>query len=201
MNSPRSRWLLSAVAGAFVALGMALPAGPCRANDKPGAKKEKDEASAQIALPKDPKAVVLSYDPGAGGFIRKGPPPYLEILANGQVTVTNLHTGMKKESKLTDKELKDLVKFVVDDQSFLQVTADKINDGIKEASKNGPFIAVGGAGTSVIAVQLSDKKKHEVSYRGASAYLQTYPKVVPLARYVAVEKRLSDLGLSIEKAK
>src|SRR5262249_35849993 len=51
--------------------------------------KKADDPKAPIALPKDPKTVVLSYDPGAGGFIRKGPPPYLKIQADGQVTVTN----------------------------------------------------------------------------------------------------------------
>ena len=56
------------------------------------------------------------------------------------------------------------------------------------AANSGKFIAVGGAGTSAITVE-NDGKKHEVSFRGASAYLQTYPKVDPLARYVAVEKR------------
>src|SRR4051794_20310687 len=140
-----------------------------------------------VVPPKDPKAVVLTYDPGAGGFVRKGEAPYLKVQADGSVTVVSLFDGTKKEGKLTAKELDELLKFVIQDKDFLSVTAAKIDAGIKDAAANtGKFIAVGGAGTSVITVE-NDGKKHEVSFRGASAYLQTYPKVDPLERFVAVE--------------
>src|SRR5207253_7295626 len=55
-----------------------------RAEDKKPDDK-KDDKKPAIVLPKDPKAVVLTYDPGAGGFIRKGEAPYLKIQADGQV--------------------------------------------------------------------------------------------------------------------
>jgi hypothetical protein len=164
------------------------------------AEKKADDPKAPIGLPKDPKAVVLSYDPGAGGFVRKGEPPYLKIQADGQVTVTNLHDGSKKEGKLTAKELDALLRFVVVDKDIFKVTEARINEGIKEAAGKGPFIAVSGAGTSVIKVE-ANGKKHEVSFRGASAYLQAYPKVEVLAQFVAIEKRLSDLGVSVAKGK
>lgn len=165
-----------------------------------GDEKKPADKKPAIPLPMDPKAVVLSFDPGQAGFIRKGEAPYLKIQRGGNVVVTSLLDGTMKEGKLTEKELDDLVRFVVEEQGFLKVTEKKINDGIKEASAKGPFIAVGGAGTSVISVQLAEKK-HEVSFRGASAYSQTYPKVVPLAQYAAVEKRLQELGASLEKKK
>jgi hypothetical protein len=154
-----------------------------------------------ITLPKDPKAIVLSYDPGANGFVRKGAAPYLKIQADGQVTVINVFNGAKKEGKLTAKELDDLLRFVIVENDVFNVTAAKIEEGIKaEIAKGAGAIAVGGAGTGVINVQTNDKK-HEVSYRGASAYLQAYPKVKPLEQFVAIEKRLSTLGTSIEKGK
>jgi hypothetical protein len=165
-----------------------------------GAPAPKEEPKSEIVLPKDPKATVITYDPGAGGFIRKGEAPYLRIQADGTVTVTNLHDGARKEAKLTAKELDDLLQFIVKEQDFLKVTKEAIDAGIKEASKNGPFIAVGGAGTGVIGVQVNGEK-HEVSFRGASAYLQAYPKVVPLARYVAVEKRLNTIAIATAKGK
>ena len=158
------------------------------------------DPKAPVALPKDPKAVVLSYDPGAGGFVRKGPPPYLRIQADGQVTVTNLHDGSQKETKLTAKELDELLRFVVRDKDFFNITEARIAEGVKEAAGKGPFIAVGGAGTSVIAVQ-ADGKKHEVSYRAAAAYLQAYPKVEMLARFAAVEKRLADFAAAVAAGK
>jgi hypothetical protein len=171
-----------------------LLAGPACGDSKP------DETKQPVVLPKDPKAVVLSYDPGAGGFVRKGPPPYLQILADGQVTVTNLFDGSKKETKITAKELEDLLRFAIHDNDFFNVTEAKIADAIKAEMAKGTAIAVGGAGTSVIKVQANDKK-HEVSYRGASAYLQAYPNIKVLAQFVAVEKRLADFAAAAAKGK
>ena len=162
--------------------------------------KADDTKKPAITLPKDAKAIVLSYDPGAGGFVRKGAPPYLKIQADGQVTVTNLFDGSKKESKLTAKELEELLRFVIHEQDFFNVTAAKIDDAIKVEAAKGPAIALGGVGTSVISVHANDKK-HEVSYRGAAAYLKVYPKIKVLGQYVAVENRLAELGASVAKGK
>jgi hypothetical protein len=162
--------------------------------------KKPDDKKPAIVLPKDPKAVVLTYDPGAGGFVRKGEAPYLKIQADGQVTVVSVFDGSKKEGKLTEKELDEVLRFVIQDKDFLTVTEAKISDGIKDAAGKGPFVVVNGAGTSVITVE-NDGKKHTASYRGASSYLQTYPKVDALARFVAVEKRLADLGATVAKGK
>src|SRR4051812_25363171 len=90
--------------GGLVGLLALLGAGgwrrsPSRADDPPAKDTKGGDAKAAITLPKDPGAVVLRYDPGAGGFIRKGPPPYLKIQADGRVTVTSLFDGSKKESK------------------------------------------------------------------------------------------------------
>jgi hypothetical protein len=152
-----------------------------------------------IVLPKDPTAVVVTFDPGAGGFVRKGPPPYLRIQADGRVHVTSPFDGSKKESKLTPKQLQELLRFVLQDNDFFNVSAARIADAIKEAAK-GPAVAVGGAGTSVIVVQ-ANGKRHEVSYRGAGAQLRVYPKARPLAQFVAVESRLADLAASVAKGK
>src|SRR5712691_4914013 len=138
--------------------------------------------AAPVAPKEDPKAVVLSYDPGAGGFIRKGPPPYLRIQADGQVTVTNLLDGSKKESKLTAKQLDDLLRFVIHDNDFFKLSETKIADAIKAAAGKGPFIALGGVGTTALNVQ-ANGKRHEVSYRGASEYLRVYPKTKVLEQF------------------
>jgi hypothetical protein len=172
-----------------------------RAEDKKADDKKDDKKPPAVVLPKDSKTVVLTYDPGAGGFVRKGEAPYLKIQADGAVTVVNLFDGTKKEGKLTAKELDELLKFVIQEKDFTSVTAAKIDAGIKDAAAaSGKFIAVGGAGTSVIMVE-NDGKKHEVSFRGAGAYLGAYPMVDPLARFVAVEKKLSDLATSVAKGK
>lgn len=172
---------------------LALVLGVARA-DEP----RKDEV--KIVLPKDSSAVVISYDPGAGGFVRKGEAPFLKIQADGRVTVTNLHDGSKKESKLTVKELDDLLKFIVGENEFFSVEKAKIDEGIKDAAGKGPFLAVSGAGTSVIAINVNDKK-HEVSFRAASAFLKNYPNVKMLGQFVAVEKKLSEMATTIVKGK
>ena len=156
-------------------------------------------ADAQDKQPpaKDPKAVVISYDPGAGGFIRKGEAPYLKIQADGQVTVTGLHDGAKAQAKLAPKELADLLKFIVVEQKFFDLTEKKMNDAIKVAAANGPFIAIGGAGTSKIVVE-ADGRKHEVSFRAASAYASAYPKVEVVPQFVAIEKKLSDYAAAVK---
>ena len=187
------RRALVALLAALAVSALAVPAG--RAGDK-----KPDDKKPAVVLPKDPKAVVLTYDPGAGGFIRKGEAPYLTVQADGQVTVVSVFDGSKTEGKLAPKELDELLRFVVQDKDFLAVTAAKIADGIRDAAGKGPFLAVTGAGTSAIVVT-NDGKTHEVSYRGASSFLQAYPKVDPLARFVAVEKRLAELGATVAKGK
>jgi hypothetical protein len=173
---------------------------PCATDGEVSRGAKASAAKAAIVLPKDPKAVVLSYDPGAGGFVRKGPPPYLRIQANGRVTVTNLLNGAKKESKLTATQVKDLLGFVIQKSDFFNLSDTKISKAIQKAAGKGPFIAIGGAGTTVISVE-ANAKKYTVSYRGAAAYLRVYPKVKVLAQFVAIEKRLSDLATSVEKGK
>ena len=161
---------------------------------------ERNPNEPKIVLPKDAKAVVISYDPGAGGFIRKGEAPYLKIQADGSVTVTGLHDGVKKEAKLSAQELDELIRFMVYDKKFFDLTEKKITDAITTAAGKGPFIAVGGAGTTKINVE-ANGKKHEVSFRAASAYVQAYPKVELAPLYVAIEKRLGDYARSVEKGK
>jgi hypothetical protein len=176
---------------AFLTGGVGWPASDSRA----------DAPKPKIVLPKDPKAVVLSYDPGNGGFVRKGPPPYLQVRADGQVTVVSPFDGSRKERKLTAKELDDLLRFILHDKDFFNLTAAKITDGInKEAAATGKFIAIGGAGIAVIEVH-ANGKDHEVKFRGASAYLATYPKVEVLAKFAAIESRLSGLGAAVAKGK
>jgi hypothetical protein len=80
---------------------------------------------------------------------------------------TNVFDGTKKDAKLTPKELDDLLAFVITENDLFNVTEAGM------AVVNGQFIAIGGAGTSVITVE-ANEKKHSVSYRDASAYLRAY---------------------------
>ncbi|MFO0825475.1 MAG: hypothetical protein U0792_20540 [Gemmataceae bacterium] len=159
-----------------------------------------DEKKPAIKLPKNGNTVVLSYDPGAGGFIRKGEPPYLKITADGQVTVTDVRTGMKKESKLTAREVEDLMDFAVNTNDFFNLTDAKLKDEVTAASAKGPAIAVGGAGTSVVSVNVNDKQ-HTVSFRAADAYAKAYPTLKLLSQYVAIQQRLGDQAENVPMPK
>ncbi len=169
-------------------LALALIAAPASADDT------------KIVLPKDAKTVVISYDPGAGGFIRKGEAPYLKILADGSVTVTDLHKGTKTEAKLAAKDLDALLNFIVNEAKFLDVTEKGMDKALKLAAGNGPFIAVGGAGTAKIAVAL-EGKTHEVSFRAAETYMKAYPAAAEVPQFVAVEKKLSEYARTVAKGK
>jgi hypothetical protein len=158
------------------------------------------DARGAIVLPKDPKAVVVTFDPGPNGIRRKGPAPYLSIPADGQVYVTGWLDESKKETKPTPKQLEDLLRFIVQDNDFFNIRADKITAGIAAEQAKGVAVALGGVGTPVISVQVNDKR-HEVSYRGADEYLRIYAKIRPLAQLVAAERRLSDLAALVLKGK
>jgi hypothetical protein len=195
MCASRPRILVLAALSALLAYGPREPNAPARA-DAPKA----GESKPAIRLPADPTAVVLSYDPGNGGFVRKGPPPYLAIRADARVVVTSPFDGSRKESKLTRRQLEDVLRFVIRDNEFFSLTQARIAEAVAKAAAKGPFIAVGGAGTSVIRVR-ANGKRHEVSYRAAGAYLRAYPKVRPLEQFAAVERRLAGLAASVAKAK
>jgi RNA polymerase sigma factor (sigma-70 family) len=162
---------------------------------------KKDEAKKEIMLPKDPKAVVVSMTVTGGMIRNKTNDPYLQILADGQVIVIDRVTGAKKESKLTPEKLQELLRFIVQDQDFLALTEAKIKDEYaKETAKSKVGIAVGDGCTSRISVKANDKES-EVGYYAASAFSKQFPKVKSLAQFAAVENRLNDLAVSVQKGK
>jgi RNA polymerase sigma factor (sigma-70 family) len=125
---------------------------------------------AAIALPKDPKAVVLSMTvshkeiptrkevrPDGGTNIFQGSPradQVLQIQADGKVLVINRLSGAKKETQLTALQLQDVLRFVIRDNDFFNQASVKLPD------KDNPD-----ARKLVISMQTGDKQ-HEVSVDG-----------------------------------
>ena len=174
-----------------------------KSSSKKSSKKRNYDDLPPIQLPDDPNTVVLSYDPGvgAGQPARQGEPPYLKILADGTVKVTNPETGAQASSQLNEKDWRELLEFVIYDQEFLTLTAAMLDEEInKLAATSGSFTDVRGIGTSVIAVKLADKQ-NSVSYRAAMIYHKKLPKAKEIARFAETEKRLSDLALKVGKGK
>ena len=106
------------------------------------------DAKPAITLPKDPKAIVLSYDPGAGGFIRKGPAPYLKIQADGDVTIVSPYDGSKKEAKLSAEQLQELLRFAVSGKAVF--VGPQLQSIGRRAIAIGPVMHAGAA--DVVAV-------------------------------------------------
>ena len=178
------------------------------ATKKPAAKKtaKKKKSNADlppIKLPDDPNQTILSYDPGlgAGQPERKGAAPMLKIKRDGEVIVTNPVDGTEKTGKLKEKELNDLLSFIVHDQEFLTLTAAMIDEDLNAlARSSGGFTDVRGIGTSVISVQLADKQ-NQVNYRAAMIYHSKHPKSEQIARFALTEKKLQDIAVKHGKLK
>jgi RNA polymerase sigma factor (sigma-70 family) len=163
--------------------------------------KNSGDAKKEIVLPKDPKAVVLSMKMTGGMLRNVTDDPYLQIQADGRVVVTERTTGAKKESKLSAEQLQDLLRFVIQENDFLDITDKKMQDDLAKAQGNAKVgIAVGDGCTALIRVQANDKD-HKVSYYAADVYAKAYPKAKSLTQFVAIEKRLQDLAVSVHKGK
>jgi RNA polymerase sigma factor (sigma-70 family) len=154
----------------------------------------------EIVLPKDSKAVVLSMEVGGGMLKNASPEPFLLIQADGKVIRTDRVTGAKRESRLSPLELQELLRFVIQDNDFFNVDRKKIDAGVAQAQAGKPFgIAVGDGRTTGIRVD-ANNKRHDVSSYAAATQQAQYPKVKPLAQFVAIEWRLDQLGYLMELA-
>jgi hypothetical protein len=152
-----------------------------------------------LTLPKNSTAVVITLDPGLKGPARKGPPPYLQIRADGLVIVTDPFSGARRESKVKLDKVTELLEFIVRKKQFFNMNEEGIRAAIREKIRNkGPVIALANADTTVITVDLNGRR-HEARYRGAQDAAKVYPGVDALARFAAIEQRLWDLARSVPK--
>jgi Sigma-70, region 4 len=162
---------------------------------------KKDAAAKEIALPKDPKAVVLSWQVTGGRIRNATDDPFFQVQADGRVVVTARTTGAKTESKLSPEQLQDLLRFVIREQGFFDLNAKKMQDDLAAAQGNGKVaMRVNDGGTSLIGIQ-ADDKEHKISYYAADAYSRAFPKAKSLAQFATIEKRLSELASSVQKGK
>lgn len=172
-------------------------------SSKKNAKKKNIDDLPPISLPADLNEIVLTYDPGlgAGQPDRKGEAPMLKIHGDGAVDVTNPPDGRQASGKLTEKEMKELLSFIVNEQDFLTLNSAMIDEEInKAAAASGAFTDTRGIGNTTITVKLADKQ-NTVSYRAATLHAKKLPKAALLVRYAETEKRLADVALKTLKSK
>jgi len=147
-------------------------------------------------LPTDPKATVISLN-YRGGF---GPPriddsPTLSILADGTVVMPATHENRPAlKEKISQAQLQELLKFMIDEQKIFQVTQESIAKQIQKerdamAAQAGGLVAIAriaDAATVEIYVQ-ADGKEHEVSHYPSG---MNESKIDHLVRFNAVRQHL-----------
>jgi hypothetical protein len=151
------------------------------------------QQKAEIRLPADPSAIVLTFDRRGGDIgsvpARVNSDPILTIRADGSVTfVDRYEPDLVLQSKISLDELQDILR-LADDQDFFSFDATAVKAAIAtEARRTGGF-GVGGASDTVIHIRLADRE-HDAVFNGLSAFTQQYPGIKPLAQLFTVEKRL-----------
>jgi RNA polymerase sigma factor (sigma-70 family) len=150
------------------------------------------EAKAEgIKLPADPNAAVITIDFLGGGIRRISNDPVMIIRGNGTVTVSDpWGFGAAGESKLTPRELQDLLQFIIRDRNFFGFNAEKVQKAVGEQVKaGGPAIAVGGGSTVIVRIN-ADGKEHEARYYAVETFAKQYPKVKELGQLRDIADRL-----------
>ncbi|MHC4164917.1 MAG: hypothetical protein ACYSUM_22615 [Planctomycetota bacterium] len=142
-----------------------------------------------VDLPRDPKAVVLSYDEVGGyGPARTRKEPYVAVLADGTVKVPPFREGAKDlEVKLGAAELQELMRFVVEKHRFFEFDEKKV----KAAMGQGNVIIMD-ASAAVISVRVRGKSKQARVYALTYAARQ-HRKVRALQDLSAIQQRLVNL--------
>lgn len=155
------------------------------AEDKPKAK--------TYALPKDPKAVVISFD-YKGGFTppRKKDAPALSILRDGTVQMPD-RFGLAKDvtGNISEAELQSILRLAIEDNKFFEFDPAKVKEKIKKAEAGMKFVPrIADAPNSVIEIRLADKT-HKVSQYALGFIVNQYPTVKELQQLNAIQTRLN----------
>jgi RNA polymerase sigma factor (sigma-70 family) len=144
-----------------------------------------------IKLPADPKAAVITLDHQGGRIRRVRDEPRLLIRADGAIIVGDpFGLGGRCESKMSARELQDLLHFIIKDRDFFNIDSAKIRQAVAdEVKKSAGGIKVGDGQTSIFRVE-ADGRNHEVSYYALDTYASYYKNVKELGRLRDIQARL-----------
>jgi hypothetical protein len=155
---------------------------------------EDEDRFPPIELPMDPDTVVLQYDQ-TGGFGIRPPPgfvrtPRLRIFANGKVVVGRANPNLGEATyQLDDRELMQLLKFVVNENQFYKITSDSLK---RQIEATGRPIMIADAPSTELTVELV-RGKHEVSGYALMMIANMYPEVEHLKKLDVIRSRLEEL--------
>ena len=151
-----------------------------------------DKKKTTYKLPKDPKAVVISFD-YKGGFTPrpKNTDPVLSILADGTILMPD-RFGFSKDvkGKMTQAELQDLLRFALEKNKFFSYDPKKVKAKMLAAEKGKPIPRVADAPSSVFEIRTADKT-HKVSHYALGMVGRFYQTVPELQQLYAIQQRLN----------
>lgn len=153
-----------------------------------------DKKKTTYRLPKDPKAVVISFD-YAGGFTprRKNPAPLLSILADGTVQMPD-RFGFSRDvtGKISQAELQELLRFAIEKNKFFSYDPKKVKAKMLAAEKGKRVPRIADAPSSVFEIHTADKS-HKVSHYALGMVGRFYQGVEELQQLYAIQQRLNRL--------
>jgi RNA polymerase sigma factor (sigma-70 family) len=92
-----------------------------------------------VALPKDPQAVVLTWDHWRADLPRMKDAPALRILADGTVQANDPHgPGIAVQAKLSAAELQELLRFAVREQGFFKIEQRQLQERLRPLPGGAP---------------------------------------------------------------
>jgi len=142
----------------------------------------------EFELPRDPKAVVilLRYE---GGFLAPTKVPPLEIRRDGTVRVAVGDTAV--EGKLTEEELRSLVRFAVVEHRFFGFDPKAVAGEIRQESED-PELIVEDAATTAITIAIEGRRATK-SWHALGFAARRHPKIAALQDLRAIERRLENV--------
>ncbi|HEB53199.1 MAG TPA: hypothetical protein ENI87_08100 [bacterium] len=156
--------------------------------------KTRRPAPTHYALPRDPKAVVLTLDyTGGSGPPRRGTKPYFEVRADGSMVVRDVSGAPGKAEvtgRMSPEQLQALLHFVVAEQRLTDWNEEAVGralQGFQSPELRAPRVTE--TSTSVVKLSLPN---HEVTARFAALWITAprFPRIAELQSLFAVESRL-----------
>lgn len=145
----------------------------------------------KFETPREDRAEVVVYDVLGGMRPRARQEPLMSIRADKSVVLGNPSgSGKRIETRISDAELQDLLRFIVEQNRFFDFDAESVNAAIpKDAGGRENMFQIMDAPITVIRVQLRNRQG-EARFYALSAAARRHPEIAALQRLSAVEKRL-----------
>lgn len=141
--------------------------------------------------PRGARDAVVVYDVEGGMAARAKHEPLLSIRADNRVVLGNPSgLGSRIEARISDAELQDLLRFIVEQNRFFDFDAEAVKvEMLNDGRGRGAVFQVMDGPLTVIRVQLRDRQG-EARFYALAAAARLHPGIEALQRLSATEKRL-----------